>query len=357
MKIAVKDLRPNPFRDLKHYPTNPDKIDALVASIKDTEFWDNLLGRKSKTHDGAIELAYGVHRLQALKRAGVDEIDIPVRNLSDTDMVKIMAHENQTEWAQSAVNDQETIRAIVLAFGNGKIEMPPVQKGTSRGTIRRAPNFVVQRDGDEDSERQDSSYTAATLAKFLGGEKGGWPESKIEAILATLATIERGLVQTDDLKGLTTHQAAKVAEQTRRVVKETSDEKLAKSVGKRLAEGMRSSTGRRPGVGGKKEDKLNPVTYHSASRIADLMMRDKKVDKLLEREHDRAKKKRHQQDSRQVKNYIDSMSAYRKALETAMDDVELFAPEAVRYVAGRHTELIKLINKFEAALKKAKKAA
>ena len=30
-----------------------------------------------------------------------------------------------------------------------------------------------------------------TLSKFLGGDKAGWPESKIEAILSTLATIER----------------------------------------------------------------------------------------------------------------------------------------------------------------------
>ena len=92
MRIAVSDLNPNPFRDLKRYPIDQTKVDALVVSIKDTDFWDNLVARKCA--DGGYELAYGVHRLAALKKAGVKEVDIPVRKLDDTIMLKMMAHEN-----------------------------------------------------------------------------------------------------------------------------------------------------------------------------------------------------------------------------------------------------------------------
>jgi ParB-like chromosome segregation protein Spo0J len=84
MKIAVADLHPNPFRDLKRYPVKTDKVEALVHSIKDTTFWDNLLVRKAP-NDG-YEIAYGHNRLAALKTLRIDDIDVPVRQLSDTEM-------------------------------------------------------------------------------------------------------------------------------------------------------------------------------------------------------------------------------------------------------------------------------
>jgi ParB/Sulfiredoxin domain len=267
MKIAVSDLRPNPFRDLKRYPIDQTKVDALVASIKDTDFWDNLVARKDT--DGSYELAYGIHRLHALKKAHIAEIDIPVRKLSDTVMAKMMAHENQTEWSHSAVVAQETIRAIVKAFADKRIELPSIAR-SGPGTTRFAPSFTVS--GNNDSGRPESSYSAATLSKFLGGEKAGWSESKIEAILNTLATVEQELVAQDDLEGLTTHQADMVARQAKRVAKETGDEKLAKTISRRLADGMRSGTGQKPGIGGRKKTNQQAITYHGAKRAADEMM-------------------------------------------------------------------------------------
>jgi len=48
MKISVKDLRPNPFRRIEHYPINRGKVDALKNSIKETSFWDNIAYKKVK---------------------------------------------------------------------------------------------------------------------------------------------------------------------------------------------------------------------------------------------------------------------------------------------------------------------
>jgi hypothetical protein len=267
MRIAVADLRSNPFRNLKNYPIDQSKVDALTQSIKDTEFWDNLLARRGD--NGAYELAYGVHRLQALKKSGTDEVDIPVRKLDDSTMVKIMAHENQVEWGSSSLIEQETIRTIVKAFGEGKIELPEAKHrdGTGGGAVRTAPSFVV----GLNPERSGLSYTAGSISKFLGGEKAGWPDRKIETILATLAIVEKGLIEEGDLEGLSTGQAGEVAKQTRRVEKETQDPNLAKAIGKRLAHGMRSATGR-PGRGSPPKGRKQAITYHGAKRAADEMM-------------------------------------------------------------------------------------
>ena len=267
MKIAVRDLLPNPFRHLERYPIDEAKVEALVHSIRDTSFWDNLLARKAPDNAGKKEIAYGHHRLMALKKAGVTEIDIPVRDLDDTTMAKIMAHENMEEWAHSAIIEQETVRAIVEAYGDGRIKLPAVKKGTTRGTIRIAPSFKAGPDG-EDSPRGETSYTADTLSKFLG-----WKESKVEDVLISLAAIEDELVSDETFRDLSTRQAAEVTAQTRRVVKETGKKELARAIGTRLAAGMVKGAGKVLGrdAAGRMRD-MQPITIHNARRAADEMM-------------------------------------------------------------------------------------
>ena len=46
MKIKIKDLTPNPFRDSEHYPIDQEKVESLKRSINKTGFWDNILARE-----------------------------------------------------------------------------------------------------------------------------------------------------------------------------------------------------------------------------------------------------------------------------------------------------------------------
>src|SRR5262245_37674811 len=98
MKIKLKDLEANPFRNISEYPINKEKINSLVKSIKQTSFWDNILARPSPANPKRYEIAYGHHRLMALHKVygkeSKHEIDIPIRNLDDATMLKIMANEN-----------------------------------------------------------------------------------------------------------------------------------------------------------------------------------------------------------------------------------------------------------------------
>jgi hypothetical protein len=71
-------------------------VESLKTSIKETGFWDNILSRKNMK--GEIEIAYGHHRLQAIKELGIEEVDIPVKNIDDAMMIKIMANENMEDW-------------------------------------------------------------------------------------------------------------------------------------------------------------------------------------------------------------------------------------------------------------------
>ena len=65
MKYQLKDVRPNPFRRSEKYPILKEKVEELVESIQTTGFWENIVGREV---DGKLQVAYGHHRLEALKK-------------------------------------------------------------------------------------------------------------------------------------------------------------------------------------------------------------------------------------------------------------------------------------------------
>lgn len=111
MRIKIKDLRPNPFRDMKNYPINPEKIKSLTNSINQTGFWDNILARKS---NGKFEIAYGHHRLVVLKKLFKpdDYVDIPIRELDNPTMIRVMANENINAWGINVTIINETIKVV-----------------------------------------------------------------------------------------------------------------------------------------------------------------------------------------------------------------------------------------------------
>lgn len=106
MKIKVKDLQPNPFRKIEKYPVDQHKVDSLKASINQTEFWNNLLAREV---GGKFQLAYGYHRLVALQQLKIEEINIPVKDIDDSQMIQIMANENALQWNLTPALINETV--------------------------------------------------------------------------------------------------------------------------------------------------------------------------------------------------------------------------------------------------------
>jgi flagellar biosynthesis GTPase FlhF len=207
----IRDIQANPFRHIDRYPIREDKIAALRESLRTTGFWDNVVGRIGP--DGRPQIAYGHHRREALRREykPTDEVNLIIRDLPDDQMLKIMARENMEEWGSSAAVEHETVRAVVEAYGEGKIALP---KPTLRAAgVRYAPSFSP----DSFARAHESGYTAQTVADFLGWlEPSGKPQDKVHSALAALQFIEEGILRESDFAGLTTKQAEAVVEQARR---------------------------------------------------------------------------------------------------------------------------------------------
>ena len=213
MIVSLDKVKPNPFRNIERYPYNEAKILTLQESIKETGFWDNLLGRQVGEY---FETAYGHHRLEALRRtydkAHWHEVtfEMTIRPLTNADMLQIMARENMQEWGTNAWIEIETVRQTVVAFGRGLIELPAPHSHTSVNQMRNAPSFQYL--DPREATPPDHPYTAATLAPFIG-----YTLDKVKDTLSALELIEAGIVDDSQYADLSTFQALAVTQKAQQL--------------------------------------------------------------------------------------------------------------------------------------------
>ena len=142
MKFRIGAIQPNPFRAIKRYPLRPDKIEALRESFKKAGgFWENIVARIRK--DGIPEIAYGHHRLEALRQEydADHEISLIIGDPDDETMLRMMLKENLDTWGSSASVEQESLRAVIEAYASGRIKLP--QPGGGHSQHRHAPCFRI----------------------------------------------------------------------------------------------------------------------------------------------------------------------------------------------------------------------
>ena len=203
INVPLKELEDNPHRDSKAYVYDDAKIEALMESIGDTSFWENLLARKTK--DGRIQLAYGHHRKQALIRLvkeGLDEykeIKINIRpetQLTDERMLKIFAQENKDDWGENPQNLCMTV-----------LQLQAHLEGLLRASADK--DAFLKKIGDAGALRVDErSFTrmknhgvgATTIAQFLGDT---WSRQTIQDALQVIENDEATFKLAQNLPSVT----------------------------------------------------------------------------------------------------------------------------------------------------------
>ncbi len=169
MKILVSRLKANPYRHIEKYPIDRDKVKALKISIGETSFWDNILARKA---NGNYEIAYGHHRLIAIQELKIRAVDLPVRDLDNATMIRIMANENLENWKMSPAVINETV-AVTKKFLDGELDKYKNFNEFSSGTNTRT---IFQDIESEPAFRKIKGSTVGRriITKFLGGNWKEW---------------------------------------------------------------------------------------------------------------------------------------------------------------------------------------
>jgi len=94
-KVTVRSLKPNPHRMMATYPISQKKVDALKRSIEEVGLWEGIIAREK---GAGYQIAFGHHRVEALKQIKMKEVNVIVRDLNDEEMLKFMGRENLEDY-------------------------------------------------------------------------------------------------------------------------------------------------------------------------------------------------------------------------------------------------------------------
>jgi hypothetical protein len=195
---------------MNKYPIDPAKVNALVESISQTDFWDNLLARPagneykkltgdelveylkgvdSVPKDMEIELAYGHHRLEAVLKAGMKTIDIPVKVIDNEIMLQIMANENKGDWASNMAVILETVRQVRKTLHEQVSEFDDFEDYMEvYSFFKTQKNFTAAKSIGNIGYRR--------IHEFLGET---WSENDIRFADAVLKAIDEGIFDQEDV--------------------------------------------------------------------------------------------------------------------------------------------------------------
>jgi len=192
MKVKLRDLEPNPYRDMEHYPIDEVKIQTLIGSYNQTGFWRNINVRPKPEVKGKYQLAYGHHRWIALKRLyGEDHvIDIVVENYSDATMLRMMASENNTDFRASVAVTLETVKVARQFLKDHPEEIKtsnPIKQSACTGACQGYVN----------------SPEAFQIHEFLD-----WSEHKIYDAIIQLDSINAGEIEQEVITKMPSFKAA-----------------------------------------------------------------------------------------------------------------------------------------------------
>jgi hypothetical protein len=126
-----------------------------------------------------------------------------------------MADENVDDFDSNAEVEQETIRAVVVAYAEGKIKLEAPDTRNGKG-IRYAPGYEVCK--KQIGHTDLFPYTAETIGKFLGWmEPNGRVRESVRTALLALEAIEKRIVDEKDMNGLSRNQAHTIAEEAKKI--------------------------------------------------------------------------------------------------------------------------------------------
>ena len=125
VSMPLSEIDKNPLRDLKAYPYNERKIEALMHSIADVGLWEGVIVRNVGNRH---QCAFGHHRLEAAKRQlGKDaEVSVVLRDLTDEQMIQFMGRENMEDYNSNflvMLESWEAARKFLVGRDRQEVQM------------------------------------------------------------------------------------------------------------------------------------------------------------------------------------------------------------------------------------------
>jgi ParB family chromosome partitioning protein len=114
-EVAIELIRPGTFQPRRRF--DEDELEALAQSVREKGVLQPLLVRPVDEADAAFELIAGERRWRAAQRAGLHQVPILVRALSDVEALEIALIENLQREDLTALEEAEAYRRLIDQFG------------------------------------------------------------------------------------------------------------------------------------------------------------------------------------------------------------------------------------------------
>jgi ParB-like chromosome segregation protein Spo0J len=229
--IPLERLKSNPYRDFDLHPYDPEQVEKLKASIDADGFWMSVVARKA---GGDYEIAFGHHRIEAARQLGWTDVPIEVRDLTDWQMVRMLASENATQRGSTAAAALDAVAALskVLVYNLLRWEKWPSGPGNPGAEIDfshcRGQILVGNGIGAECilAAAVKGSFTRNQVDGALAALKNGGHMTTIVAEARALADVELRAEQEAAERALTEarrkEEAAKTKREREAAAKETT---------------------------------------------------------------------------------------------------------------------------------------
>jgi ParB family transcriptional regulator, chromosome partitioning protein len=114
-EVAIELIRPGAFQPRRHF--GEDELEALAQSVREKGVLQPLLVRPVDEAGAAFELIAGERRWRAAQRAGLHQVPVLVRTLSDVEALEIALIENLQREDLTALEEAEAYRRLIDEFG------------------------------------------------------------------------------------------------------------------------------------------------------------------------------------------------------------------------------------------------
>jgi len=173
----VRLIRPNPFQPRIRFPQ--EELDELSRSILEQGILQPLIVRKAET---GYELIAGERRLRAAKMAGISEVPVVVKNVSDGKLLEISIIENIQRQDLNALEEAEAYNRLMDEFHLTQEDVA-VRVGKSRPAIA---NFLRLRQLPEQIKASilDGTLTMGHARALLGADTQAQQYAAWKAVLA-----------------------------------------------------------------------------------------------------------------------------------------------------------------------------
>ncbi len=193
----IELIRPNRYQTRLRFPE--DELEGMARSIKEQGIIQPLLVRKD---ENGYELVTGERRLRAAKKAGLDQVPVIVKTITDTDLLEMSIVENIQREDLNPMEEAEAYYQLIAKFDLTQ-DQAAARVGKSRSAVA---NFLRLRQLPEQIKASimDDTLSMGHARALLGASNSAQQNTAWRAVVSKGLSVRETESMIKRLKAKTT---------------------------------------------------------------------------------------------------------------------------------------------------------